>query len=504
MAEYNSFYGGRQGASFVLKESFLTINDMIVNFKQGNAYKTVGFDEYVLINTENKNNPDNVKVYRRGYDYNNDMGGALYIGQIVGPAGLAPHLQITTIEDINELAEKEGFEYRKGSGSYGSETNLVPGKYDENGTIKYNDEIKWAYCSVRDENSHESTAYIGFQIPYIIMEYSSSSVSPYYNRDSENANFNNLNLAERIDDKEHPFYEKWHLSIPKGIKGDTLQNFRVMIADSTIQAYANQQDDITNKRKVLVYDYIVYDKKAEGELVTIYIGDYNQITNMSVDSNTGTITVEFTHDSAKKIQLVYPKDLSVDIGNTEGQGTQQLVSTYTNGTTKLIGKPINYIMKTVIADNYHYLVLYSDPKKRQEIITAGQNAEWEGRNDWHDLGSVKSDNGILVGEYISTNDYPELDEIDAAINFLNNRYPDGLIAEGSQGKLIAIGDGTENKSCYAFNYNFNDNGTYQGWFFLGLLGQSSASAICGPENDSYTQNLADALPVDGIWFIVEE
>ena len=43
-----------------------------------------------MINTVNKNDPDNGKIYRRGYDFNNDMGGAEFIGTIVGPAGKAP------------------------------------------------------------------------------------------------------------------------------------------------------------------------------------------------------------------------------------------------------------------------------------------------------------------------------------------------------------------------------------------------------------------------------
>ena len=53
-----SFYGGRPGASFVIVKSFISIAEMIANFKQGPNYTDVHFDEYVLINTENKANAE--------------------------------------------------------------------------------------------------------------------------------------------------------------------------------------------------------------------------------------------------------------------------------------------------------------------------------------------------------------------------------------------------------------------------------------------------------------
>jgi len=31
----------------------------------------------------------------------------------------------------------------------------------------------------------------------------------------------------RDDDNTHPYYNKWHLDIPKGVKGDTIRNLKV-------------------------------------------------------------------------------------------------------------------------------------------------------------------------------------------------------------------------------------------------------------------------------------
>jgi len=45
---------------------------MVDSFKQGYAYEDVNFEEYVIINTKNKDNPDNGKIFRRGSDYLNE------------------------------------------------------------------------------------------------------------------------------------------------------------------------------------------------------------------------------------------------------------------------------------------------------------------------------------------------------------------------------------------------------------------------------------------------
>ena len=392
--EYNSFYGGRRGASFVIVKRYSTIAEMISVFSQGGDYKTVNYDEYVLIDTENKNNPDNGKIYRRGYEYNNSMGGAIYEGQIVGPAGLAPHTEMHTIDEVEQIQEREDFTYRRGSGEYGPVGgNIIPGKYIEPGTgiVKYNDKITWTYCSVRDMNSHESTAHIGFKFPYTVIDYTTTSVSTY-----RNGNYADTSAATRIDDGSHPFYEKWNISIPKGVKGDAFKNFRVMVADNTIQSYTGQADDIANNRQVLVYDYYHYDEKENGDMKTYYVGDYNKISDITV-SATGLVTIEYTHDDDDTYQLRIPTSVSINTGSTEGTGTQKVVITYANGDTEEVGQPLNYIMATAVDNRYHLLVYYSDPAKRSAF---SPKATYNGKNDWADLGYIGNGTGVgaIAGE----------------------------------------------------------------------------------------------------------
>jgi len=60
---------------------------MVQDFSRGaETTGKVNYGEYVIIDTFDKNNPDNGKVFRRGIN-TGDLGGAEYIGQIVGPQG---------------------------------------------------------------------------------------------------------------------------------------------------------------------------------------------------------------------------------------------------------------------------------------------------------------------------------------------------------------------------------------------------------------------------------
>lgn len=299
-----SFYGGRRGAAFVITGRFSSITEMVENFSQGGNYSVVNYDEYVIIDTVNKNDPDNGKIFRRGYSYQNELGGAQYMGQIVGPSGLAPKVEMTTIDSVKNFQEQEGFEYRYSEGEYGPLQNLIPGKDGE----VFNDSIKWACCSVRDEHNKDTTAYVGFTFPYTVIEYTASSVSPYYNRSDDTADFINTDLMIREDDTTHPYYEKWHISIPRGLKGDALKNFRIISAadQDNIQNYVGQEEDRAGKtvhtfeqedntRKIAVYDYYDYSKNPNGEPVSLYLGDYNMISDVAFDED-GTVRISYTHD----------------------------------------------------------------------------------------------------------------------------------------------------------------------------------------------------------------
>ena len=311
------------------------------------------------------------------------MGGAIYVGTIVGPSGKAPMFELTTIENIKEITSKDSDEVRQGEGAWNiSNKSLVPGKTDS----EFNDNIAWSYITIRDEHGTDTTAWVGIRIPYHVIEMDAQSVSAYYNRDKETADFKNVNLVERDDNQEHPFYSHWFVRIPKGIKGDALKNFRVVEASDAIQDYEGKTDDINNHRKVLVYDYYCYDVEEIGEPKTLYLGDFNMIDTIDL-ADDGTFTINYTHDNTvtytKKIKWI----TSTTLNNTTGvfhinyndgsnyETTLKWINgislanngtvtfTYTTGDSEMLENKIKWITTTELAANGTLTINYNDGTK---------------------------------------------------------------------------------------------------------------------------------------------
>ena len=128
-----SFYGGKPGISPVIKASFKFINTedpayqaaLINNGGDAAAlkeytmdecfknidYTDVWYGELCIIDTENKMNPNNGKLYRRtlkrsenGSLNSGNTTYAEYIGQIVGPSGGIPNLDLGSLNTERQKA----------------------------------------------------------------------------------------------------------------------------------------------------------------------------------------------------------------------------------------------------------------------------------------------------------------------------------------------------------------------------------------------------------------
>ena len=461
--EYNSFYGGRKGASFIIVKTYPDVISMCTDFAQGGDFKGVGYDEYVMINTVNKNHPDNGKIFRRGYDYNSERtiecyrvydndthqeiingteqqylncyyrivedypaGGAEYVGTVVGPAGEAPTLIMTTYSDAQSKQGTEGFQTQKSHGEYAPTTDLIPGKTDDgNGNITYNDNIQWYCTSIRASNGEDTLAYIGFIIPYPVIEYSAASVSPYYHRSSQTASFSNENLIVRNDDGTHPFYEHWNVSIPKGIKGDTFRDFRVVIPNSdsqildwsTGQQYTGFNDDVSGGRKILIYTYYHYDAQEQGEPINYYIGDYNMIDSFTLDED-GSVHVRYTH-------------------KTEGEDYPYLLKWITN-----IQFNVDSEGET---DTGHVIITYNTKR------TDGINADTDEYDlDWIQGMSIDNDGTVHYHHTTRTDD----DKQDELLNWITNV---ALVTDQSSLSQISTDEGK-------LTITFNNENLFEGEF----------------------------------------
>lgn len=329
------------GASFPLENA----QGMVQCFEQGAiTANIVNYGEYVIIDTPDKNNPDNGKVYRRGLNYQksetNPLAGAEYIGQIVGPQGDSPELEIDDY-DVNE-----------NTGEYVVNDGLVPGakvEYQDGKVIvsDFEDAIKYSWVTLRDEFGNIYGCKIGFQFPYFVLALTAESVNPYYNRSNNNKDFINENLITRIDNESHPYFSQWHISVPKGIKGDAETDLHKISSvakkgasyyldincttelgilpndvDVNLKTYdsslhidslpiaivnAAGEDNIYYVKKedlyrdVLIYKQINYDRIPEGEYEYIILGDYNVIDRVTLADN-GILTVYYTHDDAFNLE----------------------------------------------------------------------------------------------------------------------------------------------------------------------------------------------------------
>lgn len=368
-----SFYGGRQAAPFIIKAAFDSVQEMKDSFAQGANYTDVWYGDYCIIDTPNKNHPDNGKIFRRGLDYQNaETRGSIYVGQIVGPSSGTPYFSMSTIQSVKDVTNKAYGDYtylrypigKKADGSYeltdGSSnkpiyidnfsttnnTSLVPGKYNDTaGNEAYNDTIKYTWCNVRmDDADADSYFYVGFEIPYMITDYTIHSVSPY---NEYGTLVDKYATVDRIDDGSHPFYTHWDLGLPKGIKGDTLRNLRVITptATDTIYStsaitidgttgetklgnagYAGLDDDIANKRQIVVFDYFVYDKLRNPTPITIYLGDFNIIQDITVKED-GTLVVDYTHNDNDSFDNAIKWIKSISLNTSNGH----FVVEYNNG-----------------------------------------------------------------------------------------------------------------------------------------------------------------------------
>ena len=191
----------------------------------GDSTDKVNYGEYVIIDCPYKGNPDNGKVFRRGMNFivseDNPLAGAEYIGQIVGPKGDTPKVDMDHYEDIvGETGAVIDTLTVNGD-------DLIPG-YDGTATNPYNDAIKYAYVNIKDQYNNIIGVMVGFQIPYLMVEYEARSITPYENRavDPDTGEYYNYDLIEKdsnfIDQDGkwiHPFYQKWQMKIPGGVHG---------------------------------------------------------------------------------------------------------------------------------------------------------------------------------------------------------------------------------------------------------------------------------------------
>ena len=321
-----SFYGGKPGISPVIRSSFKFINDQDPAYQaksnmtidstnlspkekamleragwtennenqtwgpylkyftmdecfKDTEYRDVWYSEFCIIDTENKMNPNNGKLFRRTLKRVDtvlnagDTNWAEYMGQIVGPSGGVPNIRFGSIDDVRKQAAglqntlpNEGFSTTTPADitgwdySYPDSTNsnsistenlitqsgvigdtigtepqnrehdyeyiAVLDSGDSNNITLvpgkdangYNDKIRYTWCNVRRTltNGNDSDAWI-----YLGFEipYTFYEVEHYEKNFTYDGEVFVNNSSKPTDEEYHPFYKKYEFNIPRGARG---------------------------------------------------------------------------------------------------------------------------------------------------------------------------------------------------------------------------------------------------------------------------------------------
>ena len=531
-SSYNSFYGGRRGASFVIVKSYLDIQSMVKEFEQGSGFNEVHFGEYVIINNPNKNHPDNGKLFRRGMDFNSDRTisgyitkdstgaevtpdkshyeseeipypytfefrtdipakGAEFVGTIIGPEGKAPHLTLSGYDEVAENyrnGNENGMQTRVRYGSFGPtqtkhtetddqtgadvavdnlqfESALVPGK---EGNL-YNDNIEWVSASLRDVLNRDTIVQIGLKIPYKVTDIVTHAISAY---DSNNQYSGEPTVDYLGDRAAHPFYDKWDLGIPKGIKGDSLRDMRITTIKEFIQspdsndstkralyklvpgsndldtyAYSIEEwypanelssidSEIRDDLQIIVCSAISYERKKEGELITCFLGYFTQLAD--VKFNDGKLILTFTSldkDNRNKVQF----DINY-VNDVELKQNGEVIFKYADASQKISQNKIKWIKNIEFITEHDIFV-------GDEII---------------DLAYIQSEQPQFYAK-IKDPDYPlDNDKVTYKLKTLGRGVPDTI----NEDEIHQIKDGTDTIIRRAGDWNTLDD-NYEGIFLQG-------------------------------------
>ena len=464
---YESFYGGRQGASFILKKKYASIAEMKAEFQQGGVtLREVNYGEYVMINPGNINDPHNGKIFRRGMDLGNEYGGGIYIGQIQGPEGKIKNLEVG---DYNsEASEPQG-----GHGEY-TPAKVAPGK--ENNGIKY------SQVNLLDEHGYIEKYLIGFEFPYFQQEWEIKLIDPY---DIPEELIEDVTPLDDEDPQsghagqgDRPFYRKYELSVPKGVKGDSVIDAAGVPTQINTGTYLyNEVDEDTHELKtkdtdpitepiVLEFkDLIDYEETKKYRYIHFTLNDVDKYAYLI---NTGN---EFQH-----------MGFLVNKFDESAQGTSEQLDAGIN----------NYIAEMVITDgsgtgdNYsesdHLLVYYSDENIRQSIPLS-KRVKQKNKVDWLDLGYVKGKpgNAPIIGQIYS------LDELYNDPEHENPKTPSDIGGSSYyDGQVVSLDTGGVNQEIYAYDRIHTHD-----WYRLGVYGS-------GGNGEFKIQATEPDISVDGI------
>lgn len=417
----DSFYGGKQGVSFVIKAKFKSYDEMIQCFKNAED-KSVWYGEYCIIDTVNKNDPNNGKVYRRTLNTAGDTsnGFAEYIGQIVGPAGGTPNVELgslaNTIDTFDDLKPEQGVTpsaneaiYYNNGTEYKDNFSSTPATFTsaaassiqfKSGKDYYNTvtptlsvtpALRYNWYNFRKATSENYDGFapakivIGFEIPYVYNEIAAVQELGY---------FDSLDIEENhVND----FYNQYTLKIPRGIPGAYIDKIRSETAPYTCFDWNNlkyqydEEHHITNYITGPAHNFGTYtgeiwvcdfnyptgeEEQEEGSgtgqphiiSITMYLGEKREINNINLADN-GALTANYTDTQVSDLGNIK----WIDTITVAEDGT--LTINYNNDTSDNFPQKLKWI-KDIHVKNDGTLIIYYNDNIYNEVNINPQEQGW--------------------------------------------------------------------------------------------------------------------------------
>lgn len=430
----DSIYGGRPGSPFVIKARFSSIKEMQEAFQKGPDYKDVWYGEYCIIDTDNKNDFNNGKIYQRGTEYGNDTGDAKYVGQVVGPQSGVPAFDFASIDDIKtkytagenfssgetrtwpyydkeskktdlyqDYAGKQGNRETIKINSFNTTNGFVAGWITDNDGDHFVDDIQYTWVNIAypygTEESNKfavSKTLVGFKAPYPVFKATVTDGDPYTEP--------RATVIESNKTQGHPFAYQWDFTIPGRKKGDSVSLSATKFEPGT--------DNSTGTK--ITQTITSYENSADGESTTSELCTINEIADVKA--------------------------------NLEENG------------------------------DVHLYILFSDKERRNNDkedeerkfkhgIISDRYGEATKALSWFDLGSIKDQSGFLVGRDLNKD--PNFSSLanptkEDIISTLNTNYTEAN--KMVDGKVCTYRDEKGNTLFFAWDYNSN------GWYYVGAFG----------------------------------
>lgn len=354
----------------------------------------------------------------------NPGGGAEYVGQIVGPQGQAPQLSILAWDEFLEKYQSaEAASVHKAS----IDANPKPGvEFDQNGDAidgTQVDTITYGYIDMLDEYGNIVGSYISTDFPYSVFKYHAESIEPYeqgyatYDEEEQVWKYTNLISEDQIS-QNHPFYWQYDIKVPKGVRGQDVEEFDIDIDPSLISEDGNDILPGPGNNNYRYYRiYRNYQRNAEGITTKEYLDSWqrtiHKITNNGVFPEYQTIQRNQFYNVGDRVHANGLANHLCLLATTSGvSGSEALppLETYERGRTFEDGSIVWQVIEDTITPpnllTIHYTHGSNDEVKIRvldDIICDAQNGRMYVKySDLNTLTYLGENQSIIGVDYVDT------------------------------------------------------------------------------------------------------